>query len=130
MKNVFKSIGEELRKLRKLKNLSMKEVAEQAGVSTMYISEIERNLKVPSDEVICKLAKIYNVDEKTLFEGFGRIPENILKELTSNEALFTILYEISRNDKLDDIRKENLYNQIYQVYKRFMKEAEIEEEGR
>jgi transcriptional regulator with XRE-family HTH domain len=124
MKNVFKSIGEELRKLRKVKNLSMKEVAEQAGVSTMYISEIERDLKVPSDEVIRKLAKIYNVDEKKLFEGFRRIPEDILEELTNNKDLFNTLYEISRNDKLDNARKEKLYRQIYELYKDVLEDIE------
>jgi transcriptional regulator with XRE-family HTH domain len=126
MKNVFKSIGEELRKLRKTKNLTLKEVAEKAGVSTMYISEIERDLKVPSDEVICKLAKIYNVDEKELFEGFGRIPEDILEELTSNKDLFAVLYEVSRNNKLDEASKERLYKQIYELYKKLLKDIEDE----
>jgi transcriptional regulator with XRE-family HTH domain len=37
------AIGEQLRELRLLKNLTLKEVAEKAGISVGYLSQLERN---------------------------------------------------------------------------------------
>lgn len=37
------AIGEQLRELRLLKNLTLKEVAERAGISVGYLSQLERN---------------------------------------------------------------------------------------
>jgi len=37
------AIGEQLRELRQLKNLTLKEVAEKAGISVGYLSQLERN---------------------------------------------------------------------------------------
>jgi transcriptional regulator with XRE-family HTH domain len=112
-----KTIGEELTDLRKTRNLGLKEIAEQVGVSTMYISEILRDKKVPSDEVVSKLAKIFNYDEKKLFERFGRISEKVKEEITDNSYLYNTLYDISNNGKLTKEQKERLYEQLHQLYK-------------
>lgn len=112
-----KTIGEELTALRKTRNLGLKDIAEQVGVSTMYISEILRDKKVPSDEVVRKLAKIFDYDEKKLFERFGRITEKVKEEITENHFLYNTLYDISNNAKLTKDQKERLYEQLHQLYK-------------
>ena len=37
------AIGEQLRELRQVKNLTLREVAEKAGISVGYLSQLERN---------------------------------------------------------------------------------------
>lgn len=49
-------LSENLRALRKEKGLSQVELAKLAGLSNVYISEIERGESFPSDEVLNRLA--------------------------------------------------------------------------
>jgi transcriptional regulator with XRE-family HTH domain len=109
---ILSTIGTELRNIRKINDISLAEVAEQAGVSTMYISEIERDKKSPSDDVIRKLSDIYKVHEVELFEGFRRIPEPITEELLTYSDLFEGLYKISISTKITIKEKENLYREF------------------
>lgn len=113
---ILKVIGDELRKIRRNNKLSLQDVADKAGVSKMYISEIERQKKIPSDDVILRLADIYKVNAFELFEGFNRIPDNIQKEIIENNQLFLTLYKIvnDENIKLED--KEAFYSEVHALY--------------
>jgi hypothetical protein len=46
------AVGKELRDERRATERTLADVAEDAGVSTQYLSEIERGLKEPSSEVL------------------------------------------------------------------------------
>lgn len=60
-------IGKNICEIRKLRGFTLSELAEKAKVSKSYLSNIERNLnKNPSIEVINKIARVLNVDLKTL----------------------------------------------------------------
>lgn len=48
--------GKELRDERQSAGRTLADVAEQAGVSTQYLSEVERGLKEPSSEVLGAVA--------------------------------------------------------------------------
>ncbi|TDL31818.1 XRE family transcriptional regulator [Jeotgalibacillus sp. S-D1] len=62
-------IGENIIKLRKEKGLTLSELAEKAGVSKSYLSNIERNLKQnPSIQVMEKIAWVLRVDLNQLLE--------------------------------------------------------------
>ena len=45
-------IGEQLRLARKQRGETLRQVAERAGVSTPYLSEVERGRKEPSSEIL------------------------------------------------------------------------------
>jgi len=46
------ALGRELRRERKRSERTLADVAETAGISTQYLSEIERGLKEPSSEML------------------------------------------------------------------------------
>jgi transcriptional regulator with XRE-family HTH domain len=46
------AVGQELRDERHRQERTLNEVAEQAGVSTQYLSEVERGRKEPSSEIL------------------------------------------------------------------------------
>jgi transcriptional regulator with XRE-family HTH domain len=51
-----------LRKLRKQRNLSLREVEKKAGISNAYLSQIERGERgAPSIEIMNRLAETYGV---------------------------------------------------------------------
>lgn len=121
MSGLVLGFGNELRNMRIMKNLSIRDVAERAGVTSVYISEIERDKKTPSDELIAKLAVIYNVEEKILFERFKRVSEDMLEELVNHPNLFDVIFEVSRG-KITEEKKQRLYKQIAQLYKELQEE--------
>ncbi len=45
-------VGEELREERHRQERTLADVAEESGVSTQYLSEVERGLKEPSSEIL------------------------------------------------------------------------------
>lgn len=50
------AVGEQLRRRRHGHRKTLGEVAERAGISTQYLSEIERGLKDPSSEILAAVA--------------------------------------------------------------------------
>lgn len=55
-------IGERLRKLRKEKSLSQKELAGILGTSQGYISDIEKDIKKPGTDFLISLKRFLKVD--------------------------------------------------------------------
>ena len=49
-------LGRALREVRLARNLRLVDVAERAGVSPQYLSEIERGLKDPSSEILAAVS--------------------------------------------------------------------------
>lgn len=54
--------GKKIRNLREEKKFSLQELAKEAGISFSFLSEIENELKIPSNNVIEKIAKALSVD--------------------------------------------------------------------
>ena len=66
----FGSFGERLRKLRKDKKLSQKDLAEKLGYKrSASVSYIENNRTPPDNEVLAKIAEVLNADLHWLITG-------------------------------------------------------------
>src|SRR5690348_13786863 len=65
------NLGDYLREQRLAASLSLRQLAEQAGVSNPYLSQIERGLRRPSAEVLQQLAKALRVSAETLYVRAG-----------------------------------------------------------
>ena len=65
------NLGEYLREQRLAASLSLRQLAEQTGVSNPYLSQIERGLRRPSAEVLQQLAKALRVSAETLYVRAG-----------------------------------------------------------
>ena len=66
------SLGEFIRRQRELHELSMRQVADMAGISNPYLSQIERGLREPSERVMDALARSLELSAETLYEQAGR----------------------------------------------------------
>ncbi len=64
------AIGPLLRRLRG--DLSLRDVTKRIGVSSSYLSQIERGDRKPGSNVMRKLADLYNVDADELLKRAGR----------------------------------------------------------
>jgi transcriptional regulator with XRE-family HTH domain len=69
------SLGDYLREQRQSARLSLRQLAELAGVSNPYLSQIERGLKKPSAEILQQLAKGLEVSAESLYVRAGILDE-------------------------------------------------------
>lgn len=67
------AIGKRIKEVRKLFRLSQKELAENLGMSSSYLSEIENGIANPGPEFFLKLSNEHNVSMDYLFHGIGNI---------------------------------------------------------
>lgn len=65
------SLGEYLREQRVAAQLSLRQLADQAGVSNPYLSQIERGLRKPSAEVLQQIAKALRISAEQVYVRAG-----------------------------------------------------------
>jgi transcriptional regulator with XRE-family HTH domain len=71
--NAVESLGDYLREQRVSARLSLRQLADQAGVSNPYLSQIERGLRRPSAEVLQQLAKALRISAEQLYLRAGLV---------------------------------------------------------
>ena len=105
------SLGDYLREQRRLAQLSLRQLAEAAGVSNPYLSQIERGLRKPSAEILQQIAKGLRISAETLYVRAGILDERdgglevaaaILADGSINERQKRVLIDI-----YEAFRKEN-----------------------
>jgi transcriptional regulator with XRE-family HTH domain len=64
-------LGEFIRRQRELSELSMRQFAEVVGISNPYLSQIERGLRAPSEQVVQSIADALQVSADTLYDQAG-----------------------------------------------------------
>ncbi len=65
------ALGEFIASQRRAAEMSLRQLAERAGISNPYVSQIERGLRKPSAEVLGQLANALHVSAETLYEHAG-----------------------------------------------------------
>ena len=86
-----KELGEYLKKIRKSKDLSLRQVDYKSDVSFSHLSMIENGSRKPSPLTLKELAKIYNLDYIDLYEKAGYLDlaekERLENKSTSKSAV-------------------------------------------
>lgn len=108
--NATHDIGSFIRALREEAQVSLRQLAQLAGVSNPYLSQIERGLRNPSAEVLTQIAKGLRVSSEALYIRAGlleqRLPspvrEALLLDPALNERQKQVLLDI-----YDSFRREN-----------------------
>jgi transcriptional regulator with XRE-family HTH domain len=101
-------IGEFIRDLRQNARISLRQLADQAGVSNPYLSQIERGLRKPSAEVLQQLANALRVSTPLMYLRAG------LLELTDGHS---VPVAIANDPDLTESQKQTLH-QIYETFRR------------
>ena len=70
-------LGEFIRAQRERANLSLRRLAENAGISNPYLSQIERGIRKPSAEILKNLARALEISSNTLYSRAGLIDEEM-----------------------------------------------------
>ncbi len=70
-------LGAFVREQRESARLSLRQLANAAGVSNPYLSQIERGLRKPSAEVLTQIAKGLQISAEALFQRAGLLDESV-----------------------------------------------------
>ena len=68
------SLGDIIRRQRELHELSLRQLADLAGISNPYLSQIEHGIRAPSQAVLDGIAKALGVPVETLYRESGLRP--------------------------------------------------------
>ncbi|MGW4033069.1 helix-turn-helix domain-containing protein [Streptomyces sp. NPDC004838] len=109
------NLGEYLREQRRSAQLSLRQLADAAGVSNPYLSQIERGLRKPSAEVLQQVAKALRISAETLYVRAGILDERGRDEL---ETRAVITADPSINERQKAV--------LLQIYESFRKENGFE----
>jgi transcriptional regulator with XRE-family HTH domain len=95
-------IGSFIRSQRELAQVSVRQLAELAGVSNPYLSQVERGLRKPSADVLSQIAKALRVSAEVLYVRAGilepsdksQVRDAIITDTAITERQKQILLEI------------------------------------
>lgn len=79
-------LGDFIRQQRERANLSLRRLAERAGISNPYLSQIERGIRKPSAEILSRLSRALEISANSLYSKAGLIDE-ALESPTISEAI-------------------------------------------
>ncbi|WP_419996112.1 helix-turn-helix domain-containing protein [Streptomyces boninensis] len=112
-------IGEFLREQRRNARLSLRQLADAAGVSNPYLSQIERGLRKPSAEILQQLAKALRISAETLYVQAG-ILEAEREGAGETAAGAAVRHAVLVDPSISERQKQALL----QIYDSFRKENE------
>jgi len=106
------TIGEYIKQQREQAKISLRQLAEQAGVSNPYLSQIERGLRKPSAEILQQIAKGLRISAEALYVQAG-----ILEDRPGDSGVRSALLT---DPQLTERQKQVLI----EIYESFRKESQ------
>lgn len=103
-----RDIGGFIRDMRRNAKVSLRQLAEQAGVSNPYLSQIERGLRKPSAEVLQQIANALKVSTPLMYLRAG-----LLNQKDGQGTLAAIA-----GDPVLTSRQKQTLTEIYQAFRR------------
>ncbi len=110
------NLGEYLRDQRRTAQLSLRQLADAAGVSNPYLSQIERGLRKPSAEVLQQVAKALRISAETLYVRAGILDAE--RDRDNVETRAVILADPTLSERQKQV--------LLQIYESFRKENGFE----
>ena len=101
-------IGSFIRAQREAAQVSMRQLADKAGVSNPYLSQIERGLRKPSADVLNQIAKALRVSAEVLYVQAGILEPSEKSEVRDAVITDTAITERQKQVLLD------IYNSFIQ----------------
>jgi transcriptional regulator with XRE-family HTH domain len=100
-------LGAFIKSQREVASMSVRRLADLAGVSNPYLSQIERGLRRPSAEILQQIAKALKISVETLYVRAGLLSED--------EAVPNVRDAIGADPLLTADQKQALLN-VYESY--------------
>jgi transcriptional regulator with XRE-family HTH domain len=106
------TIGDYIRQQREQAKISLRQLAQQAGVSNPYLSQVERGLRKPSADILQQIAKGLRISAEALYVQAG-----ILEDRPGDSGVRSALLT---DPQLTERQKQVLI----EIYESFRKESQ------
>lgn len=106
-------LGDFIRQQRQRADLSLRRLAERAGISNPYLSQIERGIRKPSAEILKQLSRALSISAETMYSRAGLIEEGSTPP--------TVVEAIEADDRLTPRHKQvllDLYRTLIETSER------------
>jgi len=103
-KKTMTTFGETIKQLRLDKKLPQRKVAALLDIDTSILSKYEKNIRQPSDELIERIAKIFNVDSQILI--FEAVTDKIANQFIEQNVDSKILRVAENKAEYIKLRKK------------------------
>jgi transcriptional regulator with XRE-family HTH domain len=112
------SIGSYIREQREQAKISIRQLAQAAGVSNPYLSQVERGLRRPSADILQQIAKGLRISAEALYVQAGMLDEK--------KAETSVTDAIMADPEITERQKQMLID----IYESFRKEVRSDAEAR
>ncbi len=102
------SFGETLREARVKKGVSLRSVAAELDITPSYLSDIENDRRIPSEDVLQQLATLLDLDFDDLMARAGRFGEEAERYLKHQPTAVKLFRRISESNLDEEQLKELL----------------------
>lgn len=100
-----KQFGSYIRELRKQRDMSLRQLAEDAGIDFTYLSKVETNkIPPPSEEAIARLADALGADVDDLL-SLARKVDKTLHDFVVTERNAPRLLRAWKDGRIDDVKR-------------------------
>jgi transcriptional regulator with XRE-family HTH domain len=113
-------LGEFIRQQRERSRISLRKLADRAGISNPYLSQIERGLRRPSAEALKKIARALSISAESLYVRAGLL-EHRDQDLTVPDSI--------QADPGLTARQKDALIEIYRTFVRFGQTSEKEDQA-
>jgi transcriptional regulator with XRE-family HTH domain len=103
------ALGEIIRRQREVTEMSMRQFAELAGISNPYLSQIERGLRAPSEQVLGAIADALEVSADALYKQAGMTPPGA-------EPEENVVLDAIRSDPRLTARQRTALTEVYKAF--------------
>jgi transcriptional regulator with XRE-family HTH domain len=102
MANDNRTLGEVIHDARVKLKLSLRDVAKKLDLTPSYLSDIENNRRIPSEEVLGRLAKLLHLDYDDLMARAGRFGEDAVRYLMRTPAAGVLFRRLAQEQASGD----------------------------
>ncbi|MGA7229016.1 MAG: helix-turn-helix domain-containing protein [Acidimicrobiia bacterium] len=93
-------LGAFIRQQRERANLSLRRLADTAGISNPYLSQIERGIRKPSAEILSRLSRALEISANSLYSKAGLLDDEMPAQ--------TVFEAVEADERLDSRQKKVL----------------------
>lgn len=108
------SLGDFVRDGRFALNMRLRELARRLEVTPSYVSDIENNRRVPSEEVLTRIANVLNLPLEELVARAGRLGSDAERYMRDTPVATTLFRKIS-DEKLTEGEIRELLNRVEEI---------------
>ena len=108
-------LGTFIRQQRERANISLRKLADKAGISNPYLSQIERGLRKPSAEILKSIARGLSIQAESLYSRAGLLEEGFNPP--------TVIEAVETDPQLSQRQKQVLLD-IYRTFVHTKEEVE------